>query len=190
MKKNIKLAAVVLASMLVLAACGKTESVEASVSETSAEASVETSVEASVEEVVEEVVEKEEEEVASVEEEVKEATASTLEEYFANNDAEYQAMKAQEASVEGLTISVEGNVVLYTYALPIEVDETTAPTYAAAFEEQMAADSASVKQLVDAVKLVEQGSGIEGIVFSLSYVDANGVEVYACKVDANGVVEE
>ena len=148
MKKNVKLAAVVIASMLVLAACGKTESVEASVSETSTEASVEasveTSVEASVEEVVEEVVE-EKEEVASVEEELKEVAEGTLEEYFANNDAEYQAMKAQEASVEGLTIDVKGNVVVYTYALPIEVDETTAPTYAAAFADQMTADSARRK---------------------------------------------
>lgn len=186
MKKNIKLAAVVLASMLVLAACGKTESVEASVSETSTEASVEASVEASAEEVVEEVVEKEEE-VASVEE-VEEATASNFEEYLANNEAEYKEMKAQET--EELTINVEGNVVVYTYTLPFEVDETTAPTYAAALEDQMVGDAAYAKQLVDGVKLFEQSSGIDGIVLIVSYVDANGVEVYTCKVDANGVVEE
>ena len=201
MKKIFQLAAVVLASMLVLAACGKTESVEASVSEIPTETSVETSIEASVEteeEVVEEEKEaasaeevvEEEKEAASVEEETKEAAEGTLEEYFANNDAEYQAMKAQEALVEGLTIDVEGNVIYYTYLLPIEVDETNADAYEANFAAQMAEDSAAVKQITDSVKIVEQSSGIKGIVFAYSYVDTNGVEVYACRVDANGVVKE
>ena len=62
MRKNIRLAAIVLATMMV-AACGKTE---ASVSETSVEASVEASVETSVEASVEEA-------EASVEETAEEA---------------------------------------------------------------------------------------------------------------------
>ena len=165
MKKNVKLAAVVLASMLVLAACGKTESVEASVSETSTEASVEasiseTSVEASVEELVEEVVEEEKEEVASVEEqleEVGEIAEGTLEEYLAKNPSEYEAMKAQESATEGLTIDVKGN---------------------------------SLKQMTDAVKLVEQGCGIDGLLFTITYVDMNDVVVYTCNINNAGIVEE
>ena len=50
MKKSVKMTALVLAAMLVLAGCAKTESVDSASNETSVEASVETSTETSVSE--------------------------------------------------------------------------------------------------------------------------------------------
>ena len=202
MKKNIKLAALVLASVLVLAGCAKTESVDSASEETSVETSTEASVEdveasvedveASIEEVVEEVVE-EEKEVASVVESVEEnneekVAAATLEEYFANNATEWEAVKAAEASTEGLSIEVKGNVCIYTYKVPVALDETTAPLATAGLEEEMSNET-TVAGMVQIVKLTEEGAGIDGVTLKVVYIDQNDTEIYTCEFNNQGLVK-
>ena len=70
----------------------------------------------------------------------------------------------------------------------IEVTEEVAPTYANALADALQGDS--LKQMTDAVKLVEQGCGIDGLLFTITYVDMNDVVVYTCNINNAGIVEE
>ena len=196
MMKNLKMAALVLASVLVLAGCAKTESVESvsdeKVVETSVETSTETSAEASVETFTETSTEASVE--ASVETstetsvEVLAAENNTLEDYLAAHPEEQANFRSQEAASEGLVIEVKENTLYFNYTLPFAVDDTTKDIYKETLESALIAED-SLRSVTAGIKLMETGYGIDDIILVYTYLDENGEVIYTGTFNDEGIVE-
>ena len=214
MKKSLKMAALVIASMLVLTGCEKTQTVDSASNETSVEKSVETSVEASVEASVETSTETsveasvETSTEASVEEEVAEASvetpeeektdlsvevladeSDTLETYLAAHPREAESFRKQENSTEGLKIEVKGNIVYYIYSMTFAVTEEEIPMYDEVLKNALSEETAA-NEMVMGINLLESAYGKRGIEVILKYVDINGVEISHVKFNNKGIVNE
>ena len=194
MKKSVKMTALVLAAMLVLAGCGKTETVESVSTETSVEASVETSTEVSTEASVETSTETSVE--ASVETSTETSTEAstevvaeegmTLEEYVAAHPEEVADFDTEE---EGLSFEIKGNTAYFSYNVPVTVDDSTKALYKESLDQAMAPTD-GVSTMAEAVKELEEGCGIEGILFVMSYVDEAGTVIATYTFNNEGLVEE
>ena len=213
MKKSLKMAALVIASMLVLTGCEKTKTVDSASNETSVEKSVETSVEASVEASVETSTEAsveasvETSTEASAEEEVAEASvetpeektetsvevladeSDTLETYLAAHPREAESFRKQENSTEGLKIEVKGNIVYYIYSMTFAVTEEEIPMYDEVLKNALSEETAA-NEMVMGINLLESAYGKRGLEVILKYVDINGVEISHVKFNNKGIVNE
>lgn len=112
------------------------------------------------------------------------ASYTTLEGYFETAEgAEDLAAFKEGLEGEGISMDVEGNVVICTYSMDdialADYSEEDQAEMLATMQEQMPSTMESLSgYFTPSVEYFEEASGLNGIVFKVVYADANGELLY------------
>lgn len=104
---------------------------------------------------------------------------STLEEYV-DSDSEAREM-IDSMSTSGMTIDITDNTVTYTYTYDQTFDQDIIDQMAPEMEKTMSSMSSTFEGVASSL---EEGSGIEGIVVKVVYLDGAGTEIYSAEYTA------
>lgn len=103
----------------------------------------------------------------------------TLEEYV-NSDSEAKET-IDSMSTSGMSIDITDNTVTYTYTYDQTFDQEIIDQMAPEMEKTMNSMSSTFEGVASTL---EEGSGIDGIVVKVVYLDAAGTEIYSAEYTA------
>ena len=99
---------------------------------------------------------------------------STLEEYINSDSEAKETIESMSSEESGLKVSVEDNVIVYTYTYGYTLDSSLLDAVATEIEKTIDSSASTFTTMVDAL---EEESGIDGITVKVVYLNGDGTEI-------------